>query len=258
MNKDLLHRKTPAIIALALCAINTAEAVTVSIPGDATYIRSNTGQTTHNFGGDSGMILGTTQGSSIYRVLLSFNLGAIPVDATISSVTLSLTGTGTDATSTNTPYNLNLHQMTSGFSEGSGFRDGAGAGPENGSASWEYRGPSSTPWTSAGGDFNSVVLTSVVKNPTTALPAWNFASTTAFVNATTGSAGGNLSLLLKLEDSAENLSLRRVYFLESDDSPTSANRPSLTVTYTTVPEPSVAAIGLLSVSVLSFRRRPVA
>jgi hypothetical protein len=255
MIKILTLHKRVAIVSMAFLGLNSARAVTVSLGGNATYIRSNTGQTTQNFGGDAALIVGTTQNSTIYRVLLSFNFSSIPVDAVITSVSLSMTGSSIDSTSLNTPYNLNLYQMTSGFSEGSGFRDGGGAGPVTGSASWDHRGPSSTSWNAAGGDFSNIVLSSVVKNPTTALPAWNFLSTSAFVDAATNSVGGNLSLLLKLEDGAENLSQRRVFFLHSDDATAPENRPSLSVTYTTIPEPSAVIMGLASVSLLAFRRR---
>ena len=213
----------------------------------ATYIRSNTGQTDQNFGGTNPLILGTSQNSSVYRVLLNFDLSTIPAGATIDSVTLSMTGTTGESASFDAPAGLRILQLTTGFSEGDGVSSN-GIGPANGHASWDNAGPSQ-PWADPGGDFSTIPLATITKNPRNLLAAWNFTSTAAFPTAVESSIGDIFSLMLRLD--SEELSQRRIFFLNSDEA--ASNRPTLSVTYS-IPEPTVICLGGVAVLPLLIRR----
>jgi len=200
------------------------------------YIRST--QATTNYSTVGSMLVGeTTTASDYLRGLLSFDLSSIPTGAVITSVTLTLTGTQGEA-STSTSSTVDLEQVTT---------------TDNPSQTTWDKASSSTNWTTAGGDF-STLLSSATGDPATftAGSTMVFASTTAFVDEvqTAVDDGTALQLLAKFDvesNAAKNL------FSFGQNSLAGADAPILTIVYT-VPEPGVISLLLGGGALLAWRR----
>ncbi len=95
---------------------------------------------------------GSTNGGSIRRAILQFDLSSIPSNAIISSASLSLE----ENKGSNGTQNFTLHRMTADWGEGTsdaGSPGGGGTAATTGDATWIHRLFSTSNWTTAGGDF---------------------------------------------------------------------------------------------------------
>ena len=228
----------------AILTLDGASQASATIRNDATNINNN-------FGGDTTLIVGTTIAPAVIRTVLSFSLADIPAGSTINSITLSVRQSGPDnGTSVDASVTINLHQLTSSFTEGTGNA----AGANNGNVSWNVRGPTSTAWGTVGGDFNSgIILGSISANPeAAAATVHTFATSGAFVTAAQSNIGGTLSLIMKL--GTEDAGQRRAFFFNSDETTTINQTPTLTIDYT-IPEPSTAILAALAGAAFTARRR---
>jgi VCBS repeat-containing protein len=116
-----------------------------------TYIVS---ATNNNFGGSTQLILDKAGGSvGNQRVLLQFDLSAIPAGATINSATLQL-----EASAIGTTMNLNVYELLQTWTEGTG--NGTA-----GVANWNQR-VTGTNWTTAGGTFDATPAAMLNTNAT--------------------------------------------------------------------------------------------
>ncbi|HLA85797.1 MAG TPA: DNRLRE domain-containing protein [Thermoguttaceae bacterium] len=196
----------------------------------------------------------------LMRCIAGFDLSAIPTGATINSVTLTVAPRQNDTTSLNAAYEIQLHKITNDNFTETGV-------------TWFVRdiaNPTTTAWTTAGGDYDSTVLSTITANPKTwcdSLPAGYSANTTityvfptssAFVAAVQDAADTDnvLNLLLRsaaVEALPFSSTNRSIFPLVSDEPVTTGttNRrtvqemaPKLTIDYTPVPEPG--ALVLLS------------
>lgn len=248
-------KKPLFMIAAGAIAAAQASAAIVNVGlTSVTQIRSD--NTTKNYGSDGSLIIGKTTAPAILHGLLAttLNSSGIPAGATINSISLTLTviGTGT-TTNASGAMNLNLHQLTGAFTEGTGDASGNSAND----ATWNNR-TTATPWTTPGGDYSGILSTAADDPSTGTLGSETivFASTTAFVAAaqTAFNTSTNLSLLLKLNDTAEAENIRRAFFYASDDYPTTEYRPFLTIDYT-IPEPTSDILASSGLGLLALRRR---
>lgn len=132
----------------------SAHGGTVTLPtvADAAIYEDEAGVTANSLGqylfvGQSEFIT-----SNFRRSLLRFDFSTIPAGSTIDSVSLTLRLSRTisgDST-------VFLHRVTSAWNEGTSAaigEEGAGAAAEPGDPTWLFSSFSSTPWTTAGGDF---------------------------------------------------------------------------------------------------------
>jgi RHS repeat-associated protein len=163
--------------------------------------------------------------SSIRRTLLNFDLHDIPTNASVTAATLSLwqtnilRGSGT----------LNVHRMTSDFTEGTGINTCTGDG-----ATWYERSPGVS-WAKPGGDFDATVVASKVKTAGDQ-PQWDDFTVTSTVQQWVRGDAPNLGFLLKLADESfspcttiTNCNYWAYFTDDYNVAPTL--RPKLTVTY---------------------------
>lgn len=248
----------PLLAALSLLVANAHAAVitlqngispTAGYSGaTSTFIRSDSPTTnfsTYLDASHSQFIVGNTAAGADIHALLSFNLSVLPVNAIINSATLTLTTAAADATSSNTTVQLDLVSLTTAFTASQ--------------ATWNNSATGSA-WTTPGGDYNPIILSSISLNPVTvpANTASTFASSTSFASVLQSaySASSPLELMVKLDN--ETGTTRNIFFFDGDgNTPTGTFRPSLTIDYTVVPEPATAALlgAAFGIGVLVRRRR---
>ena len=196
----------------------------------------------NNNGGNIIFLVGdTTNTNDFLRGVLAFDLSDPTLTgATINSATLTLVVQSSDTGgSVNASVTLDLHELATAFDEAS--------------VSW------TTPWTSDGGDFGSV-LASASANASTVQPgdSLDFAGS-ALTDSVSGSVGGSLYLLTKL--ASEDDAARNIFRFGSIDG-VSSFRSTLTIDYTAavIPEPSAFALlgGLAALGFVAGRRRRAA
>ena len=231
---------------------STADAaVSVAAPASLTYRQGDNGyshaatflradSTGWNSGARDQFLVGkSSTTSNHFRGVLSFEFAGIPNIATLTGISLDLWTHPTQA-GTGSVAALELRQLAATPVEGSGDSGsdaaiGAGTG-----ATWINR-TATTAWTSIGGDFSPTVLSTVPGFNTTTLGVQKtFPSSAAFLAAAQGAlASGhplNLMLLSPLTESGSTATFTR---LVSDDHPTLAQRPRLTLTWSTNPAPVI-------------------
>lgn len=196
----------------------------------AALIRADS--TSQNSGARDQLIIGKTSGA--VRAVFSFGLSSIPPGSTITSATLSVWTDAQSSTATGTVGTLELHRLTATPVEGTGTTSG-GAGTGVTWLSLDGQTGTGHSWTTAGGDYDAAILSSV--------PGFNalipnaqktFASTSAFVAALQSALDQGQPLnLLAMAPTTEAGSDSAYTRLSSDDSTETAQRPLLTVTFTT-------------------------
>jgi beta-glucanase (GH16 family)/regulation of enolase protein 1 (concanavalin A-like superfamily) len=203
----------------------------------ATFLRADS--PAWNSGARDQMLAGKKTGGFPFRPVFSFPLTGVPTNATLTGISLDL---WTDATAgIGTVGPLELRELTAIPVEGSGSSSTDAANGAGTGATWSHR-TQSNPWTTAGGDFNATVLSSV---PGFSAAATNiqktFASTSSFLSvgqaALTTNKPLNLLLISPMSESGANDIYTR---LTSDDSPLTARRPRLTLTWTAAPAPTIS------------------
>src|SRR5262245_15597272 len=115
-----------------------------------TYIESRPPDDTKNHGTSTSLVA-DREATDLQRVLVQFDLSAIPANATINSATLSM-----QATQIGGALNISVYEIQESWSEG--VKDG---GVD--AASWNER-ETGTPWTAAGGTFDSTAVASINTN----------------------------------------------------------------------------------------------
>ncbi|MCY2974723.1 MAG: DNRLRE domain-containing protein [Planctomycetota bacterium] len=206
--------------------------------------------------------------SAIRRSLVQFNLSSIPVGATINSVefqfTVSISANGNPQDLT--PDLLSLHRLTKNWGEstnpnvrGSG-RTGAAA-VAGVDSTWNSAFHNTSAWTTPGGDFASEASgTITLTRPDGPNTEYTFASETgmvADVQNWVNNGSSNFGWMMKYNDEDALQKARGIY---SREAPVASLRPTLTINFTAVPEPStyllLGVVAFVS-SVCRFRRRSV-
>jgi FtsP/CotA-like multicopper oxidase with cupredoxin domain len=165
------------------------------------------------------------------RALIRFDLSAIPSNATISSVSLTLYNdrgkSGTQAVS--------LHRATAAWGEGtsnSNADPGKGAPATTGDATWTHRLYPGTTWATPGGDYVATSSASTgVGN--SGIYNWSAAQMAADVQSWLGSPSSNFGWMIIGNEGAKATARR--FFSRTGTTP-----PVLRVTYTTGTTPTGA------------------
>jgi hypothetical protein len=179
-------------------------------------------------GAGSFLYAGETSRNGSRRALLRFDVAStVPAGATVTSVTLALSvsraqGTGTPMT---------VHRVTASWGEGAsnaGSPGGAGTSASTGDATWTSRFFDGDAWAAPGGDFvTPASATASVGRSGTA--TWvTTAELVADVQAWLSAPADNFGWIIVGNESASRTAKR---FHSREGS--AANRPSLTIVYTT-------------------------
>lgn len=126
---------------------------TTTIQADQdTYIMLKPPDDANNFGASSQLIV-DRESTDLQRILLKFDLSAIPTGATITSASLQMQATAIGGT-----LNIDVYELLQSWDEGSGSgTPGAANWTENAAA---------TNWATAGGSFNSTAVATLNTNAT--------------------------------------------------------------------------------------------
>ena len=193
---------------------------------------------------------GEDAGFRLRRGLIAFDLTSIPPDAVISGATLTMFLSRSSPSAA--PVNISLHAATQNWGEGAsnaGNPGGTGAPAQTGDATWRHRFFSTSMWTTVGGDFRAAASATTSVSTVNRNYSWVSGSLTGDVQAWVSNPASNFGWFIR-GDELTNESAQRFNSSES-----TSNRPQLTVTYTVVPEPSVAALGAIAAVVCLARRR---
>ena len=195
---------------------------------------------------------GENDGFKLRRGLIAFDLTAIPRDAMITGVTLSM------FLSKSSPspgaVNISLHAASQDWGEGlsnAGNPGGVGAPAQTGDATWRHRFFSTSLWTNRGGDFRATASATTSVSVVNRSYTWVSGSLSGDVQGWVSNPASNFGWFIR-GDEVMNESAQRFNSSENAVSP-----PQLTITYELIPEPSVALLGLFGAFIsLARRRRP--
>ena len=260
-SKALVRRLAPWVGAallwlavLALCSGMSAATLTLEAVADTSIFEAKPDA---NLGGST-LVAGTNQAYSRARALVLFDVGAIPSGATITEAQVLLYVTRQpDPDQHAGPVNsdFSVYRMLVPWGGGSG-PDTTGSAAMAGDATWNDRQFGANSWGTPGGligmDFAST------PSATTAIGGvggYTWGSSGALVDDVRfwqANPAANFGLILVSQDEAALGSARRFGSLEQ---PGGAIPPAqLLVTYTVVPEPTVAGLWLVGLAGLALRR----
>lgn len=221
------------------------------------FVRQDQLATTGNANSAADILVGQTTNTNAFHGMLNFDLSLLPSNAVVTSVTLTLTQNATDTAATST---LGVYRLTEAYTANSAD-----------ASSWLNRinnaggvPAADTAWATAGGTFDSTLLSSgsfsVITTAGQVGTANTWSSSASFVSAVQSSIGLTLGLLVK--DTDESNVARELFRFAGVENATAIRRPLLTIEYTTssIPEPGsyaliVAAAGLGTALVARRRRR---
>ncbi len=264
-----------------------AAIITVTPSSDAMIFGTSAGADTGNASGMGPAFFAGADGSgNVKRSLLEFNLSAIPADATITNVTLTLYlaqvagSAGSTGTVTNTKdRQLGLYDMLQPWTEGTSGSptsnnvggSGQGYARVNGDVTWDYASYNSNPnlavlWNNNGtalhGGNVSTIESSLLDVPigsslVFAAPfAWSSAGMVADVQGWVDGVLPNDGWMLK-SDNLETTATSFLGFYSKDGAAAVGSlglTPALAITFT-VPSPEPASLLLLGAAPLMLMRR---
>lgn len=199
-----------------------------------------------NAGGNDRFGVGANTSLDRSHGLMKFNLSGIPANASIQSVTLTLTVIKVPNTPANSTFDLQRMLVT--WTEGTGTGGGEGGRIAlAGEVTWNHRVHPSTNWSAPGnipGGASPIDFTSTVSGSTfvQALGSYTFLSTpqmVADVKQWLTTPATNFGWTLRSESETTSRSLR---FFASRENTTVANRPVLTVQYVIPVTPTIKTI----------------
>lgn len=235
-----------AVLAVTLILPTASHAVliTVGASKDNTLYQDAAGGLSNGTG--STFFSGETGGGLIRRGLVEFDLSAIPAGSTIQSVTLNLFLVQAQSF----PTDVSLHEVLAEWGEGTsnaGVRAGGGAGATTNDATWRHTFYGGSFWTNPGGDFDLAVSATTLVGAEGSTYHWlNTPALVADVQGWLDLPVTNHGWLLQ-GDESQSSTAKAFGTHESSDI---SVRPSLTVSYSPVPEPGafgsvIGGIGML-------------
>jgi len=173
------------------------------------------------------MFTGLTGTGEARRALVAFDLSAIPSNATITSVSLSLflTRPRSDLSA----ETITLHKVLKNWGEGAsnaGDPGGGGTTAQAGDATWLYNSFNTSFWTTPGGDFAAAISASTSVSTNNRAYTWSGSGMVADVQSWIADPASNFGWLIAGNEGSGQTAQR---FLTGESA---SNRPQLTVTYT--------------------------
>jgi hypothetical protein len=239
-----MRRFSLLILSLLLPAISQAATVALSPLQDGSLFEDTNGTLA---GGAASLMyvgrVGSNDATPLRRGMVQFDLSSIPAGSVITGVTLQM---NVSQVRSSTASVIGLHSITASWNEGTATTSGGAGGPRSGTdATWTHRN-GTLDWAAAGGDF--LGLTSASQSITAVgVYSWTSSGLIADVQGWVDAPGGNNGWLLQGDETTP----QSVKVLATKEA--ASGRPSLSVTYVSVPEPSTA--GMLSLGIMLFSRR---
>jgi glucose/arabinose dehydrogenase len=188
-------------------------------------------------------LTGAAGGETRRRAMVRFDLSSVPVGATLTSASVSLTITKQIAQD----FNFGLHKLTADWGEGTsnaGEPGGTGTTRTTNDATWTHRFFSTTTpvlWAAQGGEGNYIVTPSATRAVGNFLSepvqTWTGGTLLADVQSWLSTPSSNFGWMLR-GDAAEEVEPYTAMRFASRENATVAYRPKLSVTYTAVPQPT--------------------
>jgi Secretion system C-terminal sorting domain len=223
MKKNCLINIVTCLVASAVTAQTT---VIIPASADNTIYQNPNGNS--NALGQN-IFSGTNGGGSPRRGLIKFDIaGALPGGVTVTSVSLTLNCNSSRSISDN----VSLHRLSSNWGEGTSNAgstgDGGGVPATANDATWLNTFFPASFWTNPGGDYNPVPSASTSIN-VTGFYSWSTPDMVTDVQAWINTPGVNYGWILLCNETT--ISTARKF--GSKENTVIANRPSLSVTYST-------------------------
>lgn len=198
-----------------------------------------------------GLFAGETVGGNLRRALLEFDIAGsgIPAGSIINSVTLSLAQTKIGPAGTAT---FELHPLLAAWGEGTSAGTGTGGAPTAGDATWNFKLFNTSSWVTPGGDFGPTSGTASFGTTNTIYTFVSQAGLVADVQGWLNTPSSNFGWILRAAVESPGVTTARE-FGSRESSP--AQRPALTVNFTTVPEPTSVAMLVMGCGALAVARR---
>ncbi len=197
---------------------------------------------------------GPLNNNALQRGLIAFDVaGSVPGGATIDSVSLSLHLSR--SVSGDQPVSLHLLQQDwgEGTSSSDGPNPGVGAPATAGDATWQHTFFPGSTWTNPGGDFNAVASATQTVGLTLTNYNWSSAGMVADVQSWLDNPANNFGWAVLGNESGPTRVAKR---FDSRNSATAAFRPSLTINFTPIPEPSTGLLGtVITMGLCCFGRK---
>jgi hypothetical protein len=253
---DKMNRFAPLAVAAIVTLIPTltlAATLSLTPSKDNTLYQPLAGEENSNGAGET-LYTGSSNHTPItHRALLAFDLASsLPAGSTITSATLTIT-VG-DAPRNSPQQTLQLQRLTADWGEGTsntGDPGGQGVPATPNDATWDFRFFPATPWSTPGGDFSPTLSSSALAH---GLGTYTFPSTPQLVadlQSFLDSPSSNFGWTLRADESTPGSSLG----IESRENPDPSLRPTLSITYTPLPEPATLVLLPTAALLLPRHRR---
>lgn len=248
------------VVLAGACALANAVQVQLGAAKDSTLFSDRV-----DFASGAGdfLFIGNTASGSTRRALLAFDLSPIPVNAQITSASLTIF-VDRNAIASSPTDQASLHSLSADWGEG-GSNAGTGGGGTQATpadSTWAFRrygDPPALPqlaWATPGGDFTANASATVALSSVGTISFASSAALVADVQGWLDQPAGNFGwIMLGNESSDQNA--RRFLSRTSMDI---GNRPRLDIEYVAaIPEPATTAmwvVGLAALALRSMRRSP--
>ncbi len=246
----ILKMVLAATSSLGLCPIADAASTIFAPSKDNTLYEDAEGDVSNG----QGIFLyvgktGVNDGFHLRRGLIAFDLAGIPVDAVVTSVTLTM------FLSNSSPFfgavDISLHTATRDWGEGASSTGsgagGAGVVAQTGDATWRHNFFSNSTWTNVGGDFRAGPSATTNVDASNRQYLWTSGTLVSDVQGWVSNPSENFGWLIRGGEAADTTAQR---FNSGENT---SNPPRLTVTYDIVPEPSSIALCLASALLFAGR-----
>ena len=219
---------------LCILSLNTHAQTTVVLNAmmDNTIYEENTANSN---GAGQNVFAGLTNNDAKRRALVKFDLSTIPQGSLVTSATLTLFCNKANST---TGQATSLHKLSAAWGEGTSdaaSNEGGGTAATANDATWVSRLHLTSLWTLPGGDFVAAASATTSVGAASSAYTWSSATVNADVQSWVSDPSTNFGWIV-IGNESTTASAKR---FASRQSATAAQRPSLSVTYTTAPLPVV-------------------
>ncbi|MDZ4778869.1 MAG: DNRLRE domain-containing protein [Planctomycetia bacterium] len=195
---------------------------------------------------------GRTKEGVLRRGLIAFDVAAaLPANAVVTNVELTMNMSQANDASIQVS---SLHRLMADWGEGTSNAsggEGSGAPAAAGDATFANRFHPDTAWSTAGGDFVPLASASTDVSGL-GIYVWTSAGMIADVQDWLGDTSNNFGWIIRTGDEIEPSAGKR---FDSRTNPEFAFRPSLSIDYVVVPEPSTWILAVAAAAMLPVVRR---